>query len=157
MALINACLSFLPMFLMGFFLLSAGIHAGFDKHRGAFYSNAADNRRKYRFVKWKLMCRPKNLVGLGILNTSIMNQCLMIKWWWKIMSAEDQPLWLLILKAKYFPSSSPMFALPRGGSQFWKSLVKVRPVFQSFVKFVVGDGSSIRFWLDWCVEIHLSR
>ena len=145
------------MFLMGFFLLSAGIHAGFDKHRGAFYWNAADNRRKYRFVKWKLMCRPKNLGGLGILNTSIMNQCLMIKWWWKIMSAEDQPLWLSILKAKYFPSSSPMFALPRGGSQFWKSLVKVRPVFQSFVKFVVGDGSSIRFWLDWwCGDSPLS-
>ena len=73
------------------------------------------------------------------------------------MSAEDQPLWLLILKAKYFPSSSPMFALPRGGSQFWKSLVKVRPVFQSFVKFGVGDGSSIRFWLDWwCGESPLA-
>ena len=73
------------------------------------------------------------------------------------MSAEEQPLWLLILKAKYFPSSSPMFALPRGGSQFWKSLVKVRPVFQSFAKFVVGDGSSIRFWLDWwCGDSPLS-
>ena len=65
------------------------------------------------------------------------------------MSAEDQPLWMDMLKAKYFPSLSPMFAVPRGGSQFWKSLVKVRPIFQSFVKFVVGDGSSIRFWLDW--------
>nr|XP_020153511.1 uncharacterized protein LOC109738821 [Aegilops tauschii subsp. strangulata] len=60
-ALINACLSSLPMFLMGFYLLSAGTHAGFDKHHGAFYWNAADNRRKYRFVKWKSMCRPKNL------------------------------------------------------------------------------------------------
>ena len=57
-------------------------------------------------------------------------------------------MWLDILKAKYFPSSSPMFTLPLGGSQFWKSLVKVRPIFPSFVKFVVGDGSSIRFWLD---------
>ena len=104
------------MFLMGFYLLSGGIHAGFDKHRGAFYWNAADNRRKYRFVKWKLMCRPKYLGGLGIINTSIMNQCLMIKWWWKIMSAGDQPLWLSILKAKYFPSSSPMFANAHGGS-----------------------------------------
>ena len=62
-ALINACLSSLPMFLMGFYLLSAGIHAGFDKHRGAFYWNATDNKRKYRLVKWKLMCRPKNLGG----------------------------------------------------------------------------------------------
>ena len=73
------------------------------------------------------------------------------------MSAEEQLLWLSILKAKYFPSSSPMFALPRGGSKFWKSLVKVRPVFQSFVNFVVGVGSSIRFWLDWwCGDSPLS-
>ena len=83
-ALINACLSSLPMFLMGFYLLSAGIHAGFDKHRGAFYWNAAGNKRKYKLVKWKLMCRPKNLGGLGIINTLVMNKCLLIKWWWKL-------------------------------------------------------------------------
>ena len=40
-ALTNSCLSSLPMFLMGFYLLSGGIHAGFDKHRGAFYWNSA--------------------------------------------------------------------------------------------------------------------
>ena len=52
------------MFLMGFYLLSVGTHAGFDKHRGAFYWNSSDIKRKYRMVKWKLICRPKNLVGL---------------------------------------------------------------------------------------------
>ena len=63
LVLINDCLTNIPMIVMGFYLLSAGTHAGFDKHRGAFYWNAADNRRKYRFVKWNLMCRPKNLGG----------------------------------------------------------------------------------------------
>src|SRR4051812_3421999 len=136
-ALINACLSSLPMFLMGFYLLSGGIHAGFDKHKGAFYWNSADNKRKYRMVKWKLICRPKNLGGLGIINTAVMNKCLIIKWWWKIMSSSESPLWLRILKAKYYPESSPMFAPASGGSQFWQDLVKVRPLFQSLVKFVV--------------------
>ena len=36
-SLINVCLSSLPIFTMGFFLLSLCTHAGFDKHRGAFY------------------------------------------------------------------------------------------------------------------------
>jgi hypothetical protein len=66
-ALINACLSSLPMFIMGFYLLSAGIHGGFDKHRGAFYWNASDKKRKYRMIKWKIICRPKNLGGWGFL------------------------------------------------------------------------------------------
>ena len=52
------------MFSMGFYLLSGGTHAGFDKHRGAFYWNSADNNRKHRMVKWKVISRPKSLVGL---------------------------------------------------------------------------------------------
>ena len=65
------------------------------------------------------------------------------------MSLEERPLWLSFLKAKYFPSSSPMLASSSGGSQFWRQLVKVRPIFQSLVKFVVRNGKSTRFWLDW--------
>lgn len=42
-----------------------------------------------------------------------------------------------------------MFAPATRGSQFWKDLVRVRDVFREHVKFVVGNGSSIRFWLDW--------
>lgn len=45
--LTNACLSSLPMFLMGFYRLSEGTYPGFDKHRSAFYRNTADNKRKY--------------------------------------------------------------------------------------------------------------
>lgn len=87
--------------------------------------NIADNKKKYRLVKWKVMCRPKNLVGLGIINTSIMNKCLNIKWWWRILSTEPGVMWLDILKAKYFPTSSPPFASAVGGSQFWRQLIKV--------------------------------
>lgn len=148
-ALTNSFLYSLPMFTMGFYLLSAGTHDGFDKQRGAFYWNSAENKRKYRLVKWNIIYRPKNMGGLGIINTAVMNKCLMIKWWWKIMSSGRGSLWFSILEAKYFPSSNPMSASPRGGSQFWKDLVKVRPIFKDHVKFLVGNGASIRFWLDW--------
>ena len=62
---------------------------------------------------------------------------------------QDKPLWFSILKAKYFPSCSPMFARASGASQFWRDLVKLRPTFQGLVKFVIGNGKSTRFWLDW--------
>lgn len=148
-ALINSCLSSLPMFLMGFYRLTDGVHAGFDKHRGGFYWNSVDNKRKYRLVKWQLMCKPKNLGGLGIINTRVMNIYLLVKWWWKIMMVGADVLWSSILKAKYYPNSNPMFAPGRRGSQFWKALVKVRPIFLEHVKFCVGNGSAVRFWLDW--------
>ena len=73
------------------------------------------------------------------------------------MTSGAYSLWFPTLKAKYFPHSSPMFAPARGGSQFWKDLVRVRPLFLENVKFVVGDGSPVRFWLDlWCGDSSLS-
>ena len=67
------------------------------------------------------------------------------------MFLDDRPAWLNLLKAKYFPSSSPMFAPSSGGSQFWRQLVSIRPIFRSLVKFVVRDGKSTRFLLVWWV------
>jgi hypothetical protein len=73
------------------------------------------------------------------------------------MSSGRDSLWYSILRAKYFPSSNPMFASSRAGSQFWKDLVKVRPLFKDYVKFAVGNGASTRFWLDWwCGDSTLS-
>lgn len=140
------------MYTMGFYRLPAISHAGFDKHRSNFYWNAADNKRKYRMVRWKLICRPKKVGGLGILNTAVMNECLMIKWWWKIVSTmgspNPKPLWYTILQGKYFPASSPLMVNPSNGSQFWRSIYKVRDVFLSFVKFSVHNGRSVCFWRD---------
>ena len=42
-----------------------------------------------------------------------------------------------------------MFVPAARSSQFSKSLVKVRYDFVSHVKFLMGNGSSVRFWLDW--------
>ena len=65
------------------------------------------------------------------------------------MTATLGTLWFDLLKAKYFPDGSPMFALATRGSQFWNDLVRVRDVFREHVKFVVNNGVSTRFWLDW--------
>lgn len=97
--LTNAYLSSLPMFLMGFYHLPNDTHDGYDKHRSDFYSKTVDNKKKYRSVKWKIMCRPKSLGGgLGIMNTAIMNKCLIIKWCWKILTTGPDTLWFQILK-----------------------------------------------------------
>lgn len=53
------------------------------------------------FVKWDIVYRTKSLGGLGILNTQVMNGCLIIKWWWRIMTATPGTLWFDILKARY--------------------------------------------------------
>jgi len=51
-------------------------------------------------AKWEMVSRPKDLGGLGIINTRLMNDCLLMKWIWKILQESDT-LWFKILKAKY--------------------------------------------------------
>jgi hypothetical protein len=41
---------------------------------------------KYHMTKWHDVCRPKDLGGLGIINTWVLNECLMTKWIWKLYS-----------------------------------------------------------------------
>lgn len=49
--------------------------------------------------KWSL-ARPKDQGGLGIINIKIINECLLVKWIWKILQEPDE-LWFKILQAKY--------------------------------------------------------
>ena len=94
--------------------------------------------------------------GLGILNTSIMNQCLMSKWWWKIMSAEDQPLWLLILKAKYFPSQARCSLCRVVALSFGSLWSKLDLFFNLLLSLLLGMVPLFGFGLIGGVESHLS-
>lgn len=68
-------------------------------------------------VNWGAICRQKKYGGLGIINTRIMNDCLMVKWIWRINLA-NKDLWFKILKAKYFPTGVFKDARTLEGSQF---------------------------------------
>jgi hypothetical protein len=47
LTLIDACLTDLPMHIMGLFLLPDGTHVGFDEHQNRFFWEGQGNKRKY--------------------------------------------------------------------------------------------------------------
>jgi hypothetical protein len=65
-------------------------------------------------AKWEMVSRPKDQGGLGIINTRIMNGCLLIKWIWKIHQ-EPKELWFKLIKAKYLNGCN-FFSAPSKGS-----------------------------------------
>ena len=81
------------------------------------------------------------LGGLGIMDTKRMNKCLMAKWIWKIY-AEEQGLWADILRNKYLLDKDLLVDNHPQGSQFWRSLQKVKEVFCLGAKPQVGNGTS---------------
>src|SRR3954470_18600198 len=71
--LIDSCISSLPMYMMGMYVLPEGAHANFDKELSRFFWMANDGHQKYHMVKWADICSPKELGGLGIVSSRHMN------------------------------------------------------------------------------------
>ena len=43
-------------------------------------------------MKWDNVCLPKDYGGLGILNTKILNESLLLKWVWRIYNANKNDM-----------------------------------------------------------------
>jgi hypothetical protein len=95
-------------------------------------------------AKWVSLCRPKIHGGLGIINTEIMNQCLLTKWIWKI-EAGSKEIWCKLLKAKYMKTINFFCSNQKGASQFWKGLHKVKHLFKWGAEYRVFKGNKVRF------------
>jgi hypothetical protein len=95
---------------MGFYLLKDGLHKKMDGIRAKFLWQGAEDKFRYHMAKFDMVCRPKDEGGLGIINTKIMNDCLLVKWIWKIYQQPDE-LWFKILKAKYLGEKD--FSIPK--------------------------------------------
>jgi hypothetical protein len=106
-----------------------------------FFWQGADGPFKYQLAKWVSINKPKVFGGLGILNTLLMNQCLISKWIWKIEKGSNK-LCYKILQAKYMWKKGVFFnSRNQGSSLFWKGLHKV-DLFQWGAKYTVKKGES---------------
>ena len=86
LTLTNASLVSLPIFNMGLFLLADGTHAAFASHLSRFFWEGVGDKRKYHWVNWPGVCRPKDQGGLGVINTRLLNISLMLKLIWHLFS-----------------------------------------------------------------------
>jgi hypothetical protein len=87
--LTNSCLSSLPMFAMGIYLLHETTHREMNKSRARFLWEGVGNKRKYHMVDWATVCKPREFGGLGVINTRLMNISLMLKWIWKLYQGAE--------------------------------------------------------------------
>uniref|UniRef100_A0A453IYQ4 Reverse transcriptase zinc-binding domain-containing protein n=1 Tax=Aegilops tauschii subsp. strangulata TaxID=200361 RepID=A0A453IYQ4_AEGTS len=81
------------------------------------------------------------------------NRCLLSKWLYRL-STETEGMWVQILRNKYLHSKTfaQVNARPMD-SPFRKGLMRRRVTFFQRVKFLVGNGTTTRFWEDtWLGE-----
>ncbi|RVX07383.1 putative ribonuclease H protein [Vitis vinifera] len=99
---------------------------------------------------------PKAVVlpcGLGIRSLATFNKALLGKWLWRFAN-ENEPLWKQIILSKYDLQEGGWCskdARNRYGVGVWKAIRKGWENFRSHSRFIIGDGTKVKFWKDlWC-------
>jgi hypothetical protein len=70
----------------------------------------------------------------------------MTKWIWKLYEQKDS-MWVKLLRAKYMKDDDFFKLKSNQGSQFWKSLHKVKHLFKwGGAVHKIGNGKMTQFW-----------
>lgn len=116
--LINSCLSSVPMYMMGSYLLPEQVHHKIDSIISKFFWEGLEKKRKYHMMRWDALTRTKDFGGLGFINTRVMNKALLCKWIFRLESGVDEPCYRLLRK-KYMSRGGGYFqSSAEGGYQF---------------------------------------
>jgi len=135
------------MFTLSFFEIPWGVLEKIDCYRSRFYWQNDQHKRKYRLLKWEVLCQPKLHGGLGIQNLDIKNKYLLNKWLFKLLNEEG--MWQELVRNKYLKNKSLGVCVKKASdSHFWKGLMNIKETFMSLGSFKVGDGSQVCFWED---------
>ncbi|RVW76644.1 putative ribonuclease H protein [Vitis vinifera] len=108
---------------------------------------------KPHLVGWKVICADKKEGGLGIRSLATFNKALLRKWLWRFTN-ENEPLWKQIIFSKYNLQEGGWCS--KGvrdcyGVGVWKAIRKGWEKFCSHSRFIIGDGTRVKFWKDlWC-------
>jgi hypothetical protein len=67
LVLINSVLTNMILYMISFFLLTKGVLHKLDYYRSRFFWQGDSEKKKYRLVKWSIVCRPKDQGGLEFI------------------------------------------------------------------------------------------
>ncbi|KAL5542541.1 hypothetical protein UlMin_010251 [Ulmus minor] len=107
-----------------------------------------ENARPLCLKAWDDLCVSKAYGGLGLRRMSSMNEVIIAKWGWDLLTGKNSQC-LLFLQGKYLRVGSfkSVEALPTD-STFWKAIIESKDTLLRGACFQIGDGSSINIWED---------
>ncbi|KAH7836205.1 hypothetical protein Vadar_033678 [Vaccinium darrowii] len=100
-------------------------------------------------VSWEHLCCPKQEGGLGFKSIVVWNKAAIAKHIWFLISGGEQSMWCqwvksYLLKGRNFWEVK----MPSSPSWVWRKLLNLRPLVQSHIKVIIGNGRSTSLWYD---------
>ncbi|KAL9437498.1 hypothetical protein AB3S75_023377 [Citrus x aurantiifolia] len=119
--------------------------------RRFIWSGSAEHH-KMSLLNWNMVCTPKSKGGLGFKKLEIMNQALIMKDNWSLIT-EPNKLSNQVLATKYGVQLDevPTHLPTRYGSPLWKAMGNIWQKTCESIRWSIGNGETARFWEDCCV------
>jgi hypothetical protein len=118
-----------------------------DKQRRIFFWQGGSTKRKYRLLKWAVICKSKKKGGLGIKDIRKMNISLLCKWWWKLENEDG--MWQEVVRNKYMLGETVGTVKHMlDNSPTWTDLLKTKNIYLRGRKVETENGKMTLFWKD---------
>ncbi|KAL6205273.1 hypothetical protein ACLB2K_022535 [Fragaria x ananassa] len=145
LVLIQSVSSAIPNYAMQTAKLPLSLCDKLDKLNRDFLWGDTEDKKKVHLVNWETVCQPKQLGGIGIKNSSDMNQAMLAKASWRIWH-EDSGLWTNIYKAKYLQNQSLVdenYQPPSDCSHTWRSIIHGAVLLRKGFQVNLGIGAIV--------------
>lgn len=151
LTLVNAVLTSIPIYLMSVCKLPVWVIEEIDKtRRNFFWKGGAQNERKIHLANWPMLCKPKKMGGMGILDLRIFNKAILSKWYWQ-WQAKEEKMWKSLFLSIYCTQGT------HGVHQSYFFRIQLKYVIgfcDCFIQRIVGQGNTIQLWdHDWGMGI----
>ena len=160
LVLIKAVINSLPLYYLSLFKMPRKVADMLNKVQRRFLWSGGHANRSSALVKWEVVQRPKAQGGLGIGDLMIKNAALLFKWWWRF-ACEEGAMWRTMVQSLH---EEDQIMLPGNSIASvpgpWRDIKRIArqelPITKAFfdnVSFKLGDGRTVRFWIDtWAGE-----
>ena len=112
------------------------------------------NRKGNCLANWKMVCKPKNAGGLGVLNLKTHNMALLLKHLHKFYNKHDIP-WVKLIWNAYYNDGQAPHSKRNYGSFWWMDCLSLNDIYRRLTRVKAYKGDTILLWKDKWQEQNL--